>query len=343
MMNPVETRNRIDELDYLRGFALFGIILINIVFLLSANMPAPNTPDAVYWKFLYLFVEGRFYTIFSFLFGVGFYLFISRANAKGKNGTNLFLRRLFVMFCFGLLHSMYHPGEALSVYAVCGLLILPLYKLKKELNLTIGFILLLVFSTLGIKMFLPIALILLGLAAGQYRLFENVVVKRKQLRWFTIIFFLLTIMALYYQAKQAPLPSREGSLELYWFYHVGIMIGPIVSAFYVGLLLLLLQIPILKKLLTPLKYYGRMALTNYLFQTLFILIANSAFDLYGQLNLLQTLVICLVIYIIQLVFSMIWLHYFRFGPLEWIWRMATYLQVPPLRINEKTKHQDFIK
>jgi uncharacterized membrane protein YeiB len=335
LVNPVDTANRIDALDYVRGFALLGIILINIIFLVSANMPAPNTPDAAYWKFLYLFVEGRFYTIFSFLFGVGFYLFISRADAKGKNGTILFLRRLLVMFSFGLLHSMFHPGEALSVYAVCGLLILPLYKIRKELNLTIGIMLLLVFSTLGIKMFLPIALILLGLTAGQYRLFEHLGKKRKPLIWFTIIFFLLTAMALYYQAKQAPLSSIEGSLELYQFYHVGIMIGPIVSAFYVGVLLLLLQFPFVQKLLTPLKYYGRMALTNYIFQTVFILLADSAFDLSGQLSFLQTLKFCIGIYIIQLAFSMIWLHYFRFGPLEWIWRMVTYLKVPPLWIKEK--------
>jgi uncharacterized membrane protein YeiB len=342
-MNPVEATNRIEALDYLRGFSLLGIILINIVFLLSANMPAPNTADAAYWKFLYLFVEGRFYTIFSFLFGVGFYLFISRANAKGKNGTLLFLRRLLVMFSFGLLHSIYHPGEALTVYAVCGLLILPLYKLKKELNLTFGLILLFVFSWLAIKPLLPIALILLGLAAGQYRLFENLEEKRKQISWFTIILFLLSVMVLYYQAKQAPLPSREGSLELDWFYHVGIMIGPIVSAFYVGLLLLLLQIPVVKKLLTPLKYYGRLALTNYIFQTVFIIMADTTLNLSGGLTFLQTLMICIGIYVIQLVFSVIWLHYFRFGPLEWIWRMATYLKVPPLWIKDKTKRQEFIK
>jgi uncharacterized membrane protein YeiB len=334
-MNPVDTANRIDALDYVRGFALLGIILINIIFLLSANMPAPNTPDAAYWKFLYLFVEGRFYTIFSFLFGVGFYLFISRADAKGKNGTILFLRRLLVMFSFGLLHSMFHPGEALSVYAVCGLLIFPLYKLKKEFNLAIGLMLLFVFSWLAIKPFLPIALILLGLTAGQYRLFEHLGKKRKPLCWFTMIFFLLTAMALYYQGKQAPISIGEGSLELYQFYHVGIMIGPIVSAFYVGFLLLLLQFPFVQKLLSPLKYYGRMALTNYIFQTVFILMLGSAFDLDGKLTFLQTLPICLGIYIIQFVFSMIWLHYFRFGPLEWVWRMATYMKVPPLWIKEK--------
>lgn len=339
-MNPIDAKNRIDLLDYLRGFALLGIILINIVFLLSAKMPAPDTTDAVYWKFLYLFVEGRFYTIFSFLFGVGFYLFISRANAKGKNGSSLFLRRLLVMFIFGLLHSMYHPGEALSVYAVCGLLILPLYKLKKEFNLFIALALLLLFSWLAIKPLLPIALILLGLTVGQYRLFENIAIKRKLIIWFTMSAFLLTVLVLYYQNLHTPSLTGESSLDMYWFYHIGIMVGPIVSAFYVGGLILLLQIPVVQKLLTPLKYYGRMALTNYIFQTVFILTAATAFDLHGQISYLQTSIICLIVYIIQLIFSMVWFRYFCIGPLEWVWRMMTYMEIPPFRNEDKTKRQE---
>ena len=78
------TNKRIDELDYIRGFALLGIILVNILALLNIKIPDPNTVDASYQRFLYLFVEGRFFSIFSFLFGVGFYIFISRAIAKGK-------------------------------------------------------------------------------------------------------------------------------------------------------------------------------------------------------------------------------------------------------------------
>lgn len=333
-MNSIETKDRIDTLDYLRGFALLGIILINIVFLLSAQMPSPDTINAAYWKFLYLFVEGRFYTIFSFLFGVGFYLFISRAHSKGKNGTTLFLRRILVMFLFGLVHYSFHPGEALTVYAVSGLLVLPFYKLKKELNLTIGLLLLLLFSLLAIKPLLPVALILLGLTAGQYRLFEDLAAKRRGIWWCTTILFLLTLLLLVYQNKQAPSLSAEGTVEMYWFYHIGIMVGPIVSAFYVSLFVLLTQVPVIQKLLSPLKYYGRMALTNYILQTAFILFAGYGLKLFGEITYLQSLIICLAIYVIQLIFSIMWLRVFRFGPLEWIWRMVTYMEVPPLRLSK---------
>ncbi|SEM63464.1 Uncharacterized membrane protein YeiB [Mesobacillus persicus] len=334
-MNSIETKDRIDTLDYLRGFALLGIILINIVFLLSAQIPSPDTLDAAYWKFLYLFVEGRFYTIFSFLFGIGFYLFISRVNAKGKNGTILFLRRILVMFLFGLVHYSFHPGEALTVYAVSGLLVLPFYKLKKEINLTIGLLLLLLFGLLAIKPLLPVALILLGLTAGQYRLFEDLVAKRRKFWWCTGILFLLSLMVVFYHNKQAPSLSAEGTLEMYWFYHIGIMVGPIVSAFYVGLFILIIQIPIIQKLLSPLKYYGRMALTNYVLQTVLILFAGYGLDLLGKVSYLQSLFICLAILASQLIFSILWLHFFRFGPLEWVWRMVTYLEIPPLMLHKQ--------
>jgi uncharacterized membrane protein YeiB len=145
-MNTKELTTRIDILDYLRGFALMGIILVNIIPLLSVTTPASRSLDASYLRFLYLFVEGRFYTIFTFLFGVGFYIFITRANAKGKNGYVLFLRRILALFIFGLVHVKFHPGEALTVYAVCGLIILPFYKANKVVNLIFGTVMLLVLS-----------------------------------------------------------------------------------------------------------------------------------------------------------------------------------------------------
>lgn len=63
---------------------------------------------------------------------MGFYIFISRAIAKGKNGYVLFLRRLVALFIFGLIHQMFQPGEALALYAICGLIVLPFYKAKRS-------------------------------------------------------------------------------------------------------------------------------------------------------------------------------------------------------------------
>ncbi len=89
-MTPITSRERIEILDVLRGLALFGII--------TANMRAFNSPQAAYfdhslmWQgvgdriaqgFIDLFVTGKFVTLFSLLFGIGFAVQMERADARG--------------------------------------------------------------------------------------------------------------------------------------------------------------------------------------------------------------------------------------------------------------------
>ncbi|WP_440446420.1 DUF418 domain-containing protein [Neobacillus bataviensis] len=333
--NAMDISNRIDTLDYLRGFALMGIILVNIIPLLSVTPPEPTSLDVSYWRLLYLFVEGRFYTIFTFLFGVGFYLFISRANAKGKNGYVLFMRRILALFIFGLIHVQFQQGEALSIYAICGLFILPFYKANKIVNLVFGTVMLIVLSIFSNKIFMVVPLMLLGIAAGQFQVFERIAHRLKGIVIFTSIMAVLSGMGLIYQYQHLSVMTAPNNLEVQRFYNIGITIGPIVSAFYIGVFILLLQIPIVRKVLSPLKSYGRMALTNYVSQTALILLAGEALNLFNRITYVQSLFLCMAIYIIQLIFSTLWLRFFRFGPLEWIWRMVTYLQVPPIRIKER--------
>lgn len=289
-----------------------------------------------------LFVEGKFFTIFSFLFGVGFYIFIARAYAKNEKAFLLFIRRIIILFLIGLVHAFFHPGEALMVYAIFGLLALPFYKVQKEINLTIGLILLAITAYFGIKIAaMPLPLILLGLAAGQYRIFENIIVKRKKIIIFTIIMFFISIGGWLYQWDYVPSPridldslSEEKLAEhitnIEQFSLIGLQFSPFVSAFYVGLIILLLQLPFFTFMLSPLKEYGRMALTNYLGQTALILFVGHAFQLIGNISYIQSLWICLGIYIFQLLFSRLWLTFFQFGPFEWFWRMGTYWTIPSM-------------
>ncbi|QTD39431.1 DUF418 domain-containing protein [Sporosarcina sp. Te-1] len=331
---------RIEELDVIRGFALLGIMLVNILALLHIEIPEPNTVDASYQRFLYLFVEGRFYAIFSFLFGVGFYIFLTKAKTKEQKGTMLFLRRMAVLFGFGLIHQLFHPGEALAIYAVCGLLVLPFYKMNRHVNLVIALVFLTMFALMGAKILLPLPLILLGLACGQYRVFENLHHKRR-IALFTAIMALLSAAALYMQYKLVPaepffnmvVVDENGPIDAASeFLKVGITIGPILSACYIGLMLLLLQIKAGHNILTPLTYYGRMALTNYIGQTVLILLIGTFFN---HLSYMDTFFICVSIFVVQIAFSVVWLRYFKMGPLEWIWRIITYWRMLPLRKERK--------
>lgn len=122
-MEPTHNSERLHVLDLLRGFALLGIIFVNMPVLLEVAQPE-TIADARYFFLTQFFVENKFFTIFSFLFGVGFYLFLSRAKAKGESAYQLFVRRMVLLLLFGLLHTILHPGEALSIYAVFGLVLM---------------------------------------------------------------------------------------------------------------------------------------------------------------------------------------------------------------------------
>ncbi|WPS86997.1 DUF418 domain-containing protein [Brevibacillus halotolerans] len=347
-MKQLQSYKRIDTLDYVRGFALVGILLINIIAVLTIGDPIANTKDASYQRFLFLFVEGRFFTIFSFLFGVGFYLFMTRANAKGNNGYLLFFRRLLALFAIGYVHGLFLGGEVLREYAIYGFILLLCFKVKKQINIVIGLIGLAISCFFAIKALITLPLMLLGLAAGQYRFFERLTEKTKQIAIGTGILLLISIAGILYQYSQVPaLPfppiilggTGDPDIEqTNHFLQIGIMIGPIISSVYVGVLILSLQSKFAQVLLHPLKLYGRMALTNYLGQTFILLAIGHLCHLFAQITYIQTLYLCVLVYVIQIFFSVIWMNFFTMGPMEWVWRIVTYWQVPQLRKNKKSYH-----
>ncbi|MFZ5351883.1 MAG: DUF418 domain-containing protein [Bacillota bacterium] len=159
-IKPTSRPERIKELDIIRGFALFGVLLVNTAMfnttLMSKSaMGAPLTnpwnvgvfSDKLAALFIQLFGEGKFYTIFSFLFGLGFCIFMERAEAKGCSSKKLFRRRSFFLLLFGVLNfSLVWYGDILHVYGIVGfLLMLFINRSTKTIrNWIIG---LLIFST----------------------------------------------------------------------------------------------------------------------------------------------------------------------------------------------------
>ena len=135
--SPTPPAERIRELDVIRGVALFGIFLVNISgFLLPELLMAnaqrlPENAGAVdvgLRMVLDMFVQTKFYTIFSFLFGAGFFLFISRLEQKGEAVVGKYLRRLFVLLVFGLIHLVFWFGDILHSYALAGVFLLLFYR-----------------------------------------------------------------------------------------------------------------------------------------------------------------------------------------------------------------------
>jgi uncharacterized protein len=135
---PVASTERMDVLDVVRGVAVFGILVVNIYafsgygFISEAQKAAlPHSRFDGTLDFLVGFlVEGKFYCLFSFLFGVGFSVFIQRASAKvGLNAVRLFKRRLTGLLVIGLVHStLIWFGDILATYAVLGFALIPFVR-----------------------------------------------------------------------------------------------------------------------------------------------------------------------------------------------------------------------
>ncbi|WP_229294151.1 DUF418 domain-containing protein [Staphylococcus lloydii] len=189
---------------------------------------------------------------------------------------------------------------------------------------------------------MPIPYFLLGLTAGQFCLFENI--KTKLLIILASASGLISIACWIILSKTYVYPSyklagytlKDQDLTNYtqqldFYNHLIVITSPFIALFYVSVLLLIVKTRLFGNVLAPLSFYGRMALTNYIGQTLLIWVSLLIFSKH-HINITDTLFICIIIYVLQLIASTIWLKFFKYGPLEYIWRLGTYMK----RFNNKT-------
>ncbi|TDQ42879.1 DUF418 domain-containing protein [Aureibacillus halotolerans] len=331
--------DRIHSIDLIRGLALLGLPFVNVLFLWYMFVPIPETTlDIWVQRALYVFVEGRFFSIFSFLFGLGIYIFLSRAEAKESSKYTLILLRLFILLIIGFVHQMYNSGEALFIYGIAGLLFCWFYHLPKQLNLWLGITGFIGAGILGIKILMVFPLFLLGIAVGQYRVFERLQELRKPIVYLWLgstVASIVVIVVLLIQAPSQGFPAMSISSENIGvnqtaanaFIHHALLYGQAITLFYVTTMILLAQ---KTTLLRPLQAFGRMALTNYVGQTVILLFISTFFSDTTVIQYSHTVWICVLVVLVQIVVSNLWLRVFRYGPLEWLWRCGTYWQTVPL-------------
>ena len=147
-MPPVES-DRIAVVDMLRAFALFGILVTHAEMgFLAGPPPAPGYDvfgplDQIADTLTRVFTTGKFFTLFSFLFGLSFAIQIDRATQKGVPFAGRFTWRLALLFAIGFVHNAFFSGDILVIYAVVGLMLLPLQKLGTRALLILGVLLIL--------------------------------------------------------------------------------------------------------------------------------------------------------------------------------------------------------
>jgi uncharacterized protein len=394
-IGPISLRERIEVLDVLRGLAICGILIGNMQWFSGYGMMpsemAAQAPlaDQITHFFVHFFIEGKFYSIFSFLFGFGFALQIARAEERGDTKASLFKRRLFWLLIIGLLHAwLLWPGDIVSIYALMGFILVMFRKAKTETLLKWAVILLIVpivwyilqwilfaafvspdalarmsaaqangwndtmntvsngsywqiltdynknyvlgrYMGLIFQMRLPkiLAMFLLGFYAYRRGFFQDLPANapfiRKVLMWGLILGLGGNAIFAWASGSEAAFPPSLAGLVGVITYAFGV---PALALGITALIAALWQNAAWNRALAVLAPVGRMALTNYLLQTVIcvLLFYGYGLGLFGRFGALKATLIALAIFTFQIAASGLWLKYFAYGPLEWIWRQLTY-------------------
>jgi uncharacterized protein len=403
-LQPVQKTERIQLLDILRGFAILGIFIMNLegfTFYWALNdSQRAGVPLASYdhkTEFLqWMLLEGKFYSIFSMLFGIGFAIYLSKAD-KNKDILKLFIKRLAILLVIGFLHLLLWTGDIVSFYAILGFLLIPFRKLSnKTLLIVAGLCILspigwyalkmsnpaifnlaqwpfrwgdhfssqqginsteefynamrevnffqmlkynligiyyrygdLIFQSRGFKVF---GMFLIGLVIGRSK-FYNRLQENRRLLWSIFIGGLLIgLPANYIMATLKEKPGY-GQLTMHGLkqtvaYAFGV--APLALAYASFIALLYLVNPI-KKFLNLLAPVGKMALTNYIMHTLIGIFAFTGIGFaFNPIGPTAWTIFALCVFIVQIILSTIWFRFFNYGPLEWLWRSATYNKWQPL-------------
>jgi len=416
-LTPVQAGERETFMDVLRGFAILGIFIAN----LGSGLSWYNEEDKLTGAFLvpgwdhkmtflhHLFIEGKFYSIFSLLFGWGIALQIKRGIAKGVDSVPIIKRRLLFMLVLGFVHLMIWPGDIVFFYGLLGFLLLPLRKFSnKTLLITGGVLILSPILLYGLKMLFPVlnfpsekfyqaggwveihlspqlkdvksqeeymefvknsnwwdvfksnvagffyrygylffisriskvlGMFLIGYVIGRTDFYKNIMQHKKIVYWVIAVGFAIGLPANYFLAHYISTAMgdyfqlKEKGMYQTIVYALGV--APLALA-YTGSFMLLFQNTWFKKTISFIAPVGKMAFSNYIMQSL---IGNFVF-LGAGLGLMRTVgpvyytLFGICIFIIQIVISTIWLRYFNYGPVEWLWRSATYKKWQPMMKNK---------
>ncbi|MFI6291399.1 DUF418 domain-containing protein [Nonomuraea sp. NPDC050790] len=321
-MSQPTPRPRIAALDVLRGFALCGILLANVKPIAHTGGVAPAAAGAGP-SVLGFLVDQRFFPIFSLLFGIGFSLLLESAAGRTPRPRVVLLRRLLVLLAVGLAHMfLLWRGDILTVYAVAGLVVLlPSTWLPRWAVAGLAAVLVVTPLVLGVNgVPLVPGLFLLGSALTRYGVADRMGHSTRGPAVLASLFAVGAVPAAWLQLQ------TDGTAAFtFWFSLAGLL----TAGFYVCGLMLLLRTPLRPVLQAVFAPLGRMALTNYLSATvLVLLIARVLGGSPGDWPEPAVVLIAAAVLIPQWLVSTLWLRRFRQGPLEWLWRWATWSRRP---------------
>ena len=369
---PVQEPARIVSLDLIRGVAVLGILLMNAVSFKFGhgpyfNLSAGGSETWLDWAvgiFGEVFIDQKFMGLFSLLFGAGMILFIDRASGRGRHAVLLNLRRNALLLLIGVLHFLLWDGDVLMAYAVSSVFLIALRKLPNWALISLG----IAVFTLSVATALLTQHIADTTSASLSGLWTAGEIPDQEVIWapFLLGFFLRALGLILVGAglyrtgfMNGGLPSRtyrltamvglavglplaaaggiitamnDYSREIAFIGQIPNTLGTIPASFGYMSLSILWNNSADNWLKQRLRAVGRMALTNYLAQTVLgMVVLTTWLGDVDFVNRSAVLVFVFAVWALQMWWSQAWLSRFRFGPSEWLWRVATYRSGQPLR------------
>lgn len=394
---------RIEIIDSLRGFALAGILICHMVEQYLGAAPtethraavSSGISDQIIDAFIGIFLRGKFIALFSFLFGLSFFIQMDNGAKKGKSFGGRFLWRLLLLLGIGYIHSLFYRGDILTIYAMLGIALIPFYKLN--IKWVLGFAALLFlglgryivfYLTQGDHLFLDVdamdmtsthvsdyyntvksgslmdvfgtnsweghldkmnfqygtfgrgyftfAFFLVGLYVGRSGFFKRFRESKKFTKKVLIGSSILFVVSLAITAGAFLSMGQDVQMNS-WPAMIGLsgydLINVAMTLIYIVLFVILYRKAKAEKWLLKLAPYGRMALTNYVAQSFLgtLLLYGWGLGYLDEISNTLAFSLAIILIIVQARVSKIWLKYYKYGPLEWLWRSLTFLKVFPMK------------
>lgn len=361
---------RILVIDALRGFTLFGILIIHSSSSFIGVWESSTDPgnmgffDKIIENNVGNLFTNTLYSIFSFLFGLSFAIQLQNALSKRKPFTRTFIWRLIILLLIGYLHSLFFERDILQLYALLGLMLVLCAKLSNKTLLLLSslfFIFSIVTQLINVelseiivpigesareldflrllglykfdsqllsgRLFSTASLFLLGLYAGRQNIFSD---KPENKRLFNKVLYASAVVVLIsfigYKWSKTNGLSAAYSSAIFAVERIA------QSFFYVAVIVKLYQIDLFRNILNYLVPAGKMGLTTYITQSVFIvLFYNLSPSIIIQMGLTVAIGITCSFFILQTLFAYGWLSRYRYGPLEWVWRSLTLLKWQPIQ------------
>ncbi len=398
---PVSAGNRIDYMDLLRGIAIFFILIANLRWF-SLYTPGFKGeylfPGIDHWvhQLQHIFIEGKFYSIFSILFGWGIALQIKKSKNDDVSTAKFIRRRLSFMLLLGGIHLfLIWEGDIVFLYGLVGFVLIALRNLSNRTLLITGIILLLspillyflkmnfswlnwpseyltlageklyqlngwidqdtsrtdvlkesksIFTNIAVTLGdapyrfaylffvsrIPKVLgaMLIGFVIGKTNFYSKVLKHKKVTIWVSILGMMVFVPLNYILITHFENSSAYYALQIKGFYYTVLYAFSVfpLALVYMLIIALLFESSVFQKLLNPVCAVGRTAFSNYMMHSIvgIIVFYGIGFGLMQQLGPLAWTVFAIILFSLQILISNIWLKYFKFGPVEWVWRSLTY-------------------